>query len=176
MKKVLLVGAIAACFCAAAHAAEIKPYVGFDYVNMSPNLRDSLPDNYDIGSINAGVAYEDIGALEIFAERSMREKRNNGNMVTRGRLFGLGADLLVNGFSFSQGAILGSIGYGRFTTKTRGEYGSEEKKGNAVRLGFGGELNPTINWGFRAMFRYSLADSDAYKNAKEFSLGARYYF
>lgn len=175
MKKMLLT-ALAVAFCAFEAQAQLRPYVGFDYVNMTPNLRDNLPDNYDIGSINAGLSYSDAGALEIFAERSMREKRNIGNAVTRGRLFGWGGDLLINGFSFSQGAILGSVGYGRFTTKTRGEHGTEEEKGNALRLGVGGELNPTLNWGFRAMFRYSLADSDAFKNAKEFSLGARYYF
>lgn len=175
MKKFLLVTTAAMFFVFNAQA-ELKPYVGFDYVNMTPNLRDNLPDNYDIGSVNAGVAYDNYGALEIFAERSMREKRNIGNMVSRGRLFGWGGDVLVNGFSFSQGAILGSVGYGRFTTKTKGEYGAEEKKGNVLRFGVGGELNPTPNWGFRAMFRYSFADSDAFKNAKEFALGARYYF
>lgn len=176
MKKFLLT-ALAVAFCAFNAQAQLRPYVGFDYVNMTPNLRDNLPDNYDIGSINAGFAYADAGALEIFAERSMREKRNIGGMVTRGRLFGWGGDLLISGFSFNgQGSLLGSIGYGRFTTKTRAEHGTEEEKGNALRLGLGGELNPTYNWGFRAMFRYSLADSDAFKNAKEFSIGARYYF
>ncbi len=175
MKKMLLT-ALAVVFCAFEAQAQLRPYVGFDYVNMTPNLRDNLPDNYDIGNLNAGVAYSDVGALEVFIERSMREKRNIGNAVTRGRLFGWGGDLLINGFSFSQGAILGSVGYGRFTTKTRAQYGTEEEKGNALRLGVGGELNPTLNWGFRAMFRYSLADSDAFKNAKEFSIGARYYF
>jgi len=175
MKKILLATLAVVCWAFAAEA-QLKPYVGFDYVNMTPNLRDSLPDNYDIGNINAGVAYSDWGALEIFAERSMREKRNVGNDVTRGRLYGYGADLLVNGFSFSQGAILGSVGYGRITAKTRDAHANKEEKGNALRLGFGGEINPTLNWGFRAMFRYSLADSDAFKNAKEFAIGARYYF
>lgn len=175
MKKMLLT-ALAVVFCAFEAQAQLRPYVGFDYVNMTPNLRDNLPDNYDIGSINAGVAYSDAGALEVFAERSMREKRNIGNEVTRGRMYGYGADLLINGFSFSQGAILGSIGYGRITAKTRDAHINKAEKGNALRLGFGGELNPTLNWGFRAMFRYSLADSDAFKNAKEFSIGARYYF
>lgn len=176
MKKSLLIAAAAAMFATSANAGALLPYVGFDYVNMAPNVADTLPENYDVGSINAGLRYESAGALELFYNRSMREKSSNGNMVTRGRLYGYGADLLINGYDFSQASILGSIGYGRFTTKMRDQGGAREETGNAVRLGVGGEINPTLNWGFRAMFRYSLADSDAFKNAKEFSIGARYYF
>ncbi|MBQ9271530.1 MAG: outer membrane beta-barrel protein [Alphaproteobacteria bacterium] len=176
MKKSLLLASVAMLFAGVVNAGQLTPYVGFDYVNMAPNVADSLPENYDIGNINAGLRYEGAGALEVFAERSMREKSNNGNNVTRGRLYGYGADLLINGYDFSQASILGSVGYGRFTTKMRDQGGTRDETGNSLRFGVGGEINPTLNWGFRAMFRYSFSDSDAYKNAKEFSLGARYYF
>ncbi|MBR1825299.1 MAG: outer membrane beta-barrel protein [Alphaproteobacteria bacterium] len=176
MKKSLLFAATALLFASVANAGPLTPYVGFDYVNMAPNVADSLPENYDVGSINAGLRYDNAGALELFYSRSMREKSNNGNMVTRGRLNGYGADLLISGYDFSQASILGSVGYGRFTTKMRDQGGNRNETGNVVRLGVGGEINPTLNWGFRAMFRYSLADSEAFKNAKEFSVGARYYF
>lgn len=176
MKKSLglLLGAV--LLPTAVSAGEYVPYVGFDYVNMTPNVADRYPDNYDIGSINAGIKLPDLGALELFAERSMREKEGGGDNVSRGRLYGYGADLIVNGWNFTNGAILGSVGYGRISAKLKADGKTLKDDENVLRLGAGGELNPTPEWGFRAMFRYSLASGDAYKNSKEFTLGARYYF
>ena len=177
MKKSLLAAvACGALFAASAQAGEYMPYVGFDYVNRTLNVADQYPDNYDIGNINAGVKFVDLGSVEFFAERSMREKKSFFGNTARGRLYSWGADVLVNGYNFSEGAILGSIGYGRVNTKTKFNGNTQKESGNALRLGLGGEFNPTPDWGFRAMYRYSLADSDAYANSKEFSIGARYYF
>lgn len=159
-----------------AKAGEYMPYVGFDYVNMTPNVGDNYPDNYDVGNINAGVKLQDLGSLELFAERSMREKKSGSAGISRGRLYGYGADVLINGWNFSEGAILGSVGYGRISTKLKQNGHTERDTANALRLGMGGELNPTPEWGLRAMFRYSLAKGGDFANAKEFSLGARYYF
>ena len=160
----------------AVSAGEYLPYVGFDYVNMTPNVNDRYPDNYDIGSIVAGVKFEDLASIEAFAERSMREKRTIGNVTARGRLYGYGADVLANLYSVSDSSLLASVGYGRISSKVKYDGHTQKDSGNALRLGVGGEINPTPEWGFRAMYRYSLADSDAFKNAKEFTIGARYYF
>ncbi|MBR1903582.1 MAG: outer membrane beta-barrel protein [Alphaproteobacteria bacterium] len=177
MKKSLVLAAGAMLLSAgAANAGEYVPYVGFDYVNMTPNVVDVYPDNYDIGAITGGVKLLEKGSLEIFAERSMREKKHIGDATSRGRFYGYGADVLINGWNFSEGAILGSIGYGRISGKLKNDGQSKKDTGNTLRLGMGGELNPTPDWGLRAMFRYSLSDSDVYKNSKEFTLGARYYF
>lgn len=177
MKKSLLVlSAVSALFISSAKAGEYMPYVGFDYVNMTPNVSDKMPDNYDIGSFNAGIKFVDIGSIEAFAERSMRAKETVNGTVARGRLYGYGGDLLVNAYNMSDGAILASVGYGRLSTKLKYDGHTEKSDGNALRLGVGGELNPAPEWGLRAMYRYSLTDSDAYKNSKEFSFGVRYYF
>lgn len=177
MKKYLFCAAGALLVSASvANAGEYMPYVGFDYVNMTPNVGGNYPDNYDVGNINAGVKLTDLGALELFAERSMREKKSSAAGTSHGRLYGYGADVLVNGWNFNEGAILGSVGYGRISTKLKNNGITEKDTANALRLGMGGELNPTPEWGFRAMFRYSLAKGDNFSNAKEFSLGARYYF
>lgn len=177
MKKIIF-SAVAglALFSGVANAGEYMPYVGFDYVNSTLNVKGGLPDNYDIGNFNAGLKFVDMGAVEVFAERSLREKKNFGGITTRGRLYGYGADVLINAYNLSEGAILGSVGYGRISTKLKYNGHSERESGNTLRLGLGGELNPTPEWGFRAMYRYSLSDSDAFKNAKEFTIGARYYF
>ena len=177
MKKSLVLAAGALLLSAtAAQAGEYVPYVGFDYVNMTPNVADIYPDNYDIASINGGVKLIDMGSLELFAERSMREKKHIGGATSRGRIYGYGADVLINGWNFNEGAILGSVGYGRISGKLKYDGHTKKDTGNTLRLGMGGELNPTPEWGVRAMFRYSLSDSDVYKNSKEFTLGARYYF
>ncbi|MBR2137015.1 MAG: porin family protein [Alphaproteobacteria bacterium] len=175
-KKIFVLGALATLLMSSAQAGEYMPYVGFDYVNMTPNVNDKMPDNYDIGSFNAGIKFVDLGSVELFAERSMREKETINGTVARGRLYGYGADLLMNAYNMSEGAVLASVGYGRMSTKLKYNGHAEKDTGNSLRLGLGGELNPTPEWGLRAMYRYSLSDSDAYKNAKEFSLGVRYYF
>ncbi|MBP5352290.1 MAG: porin family protein [Alphaproteobacteria bacterium] len=178
MKKLLLMAvATTALFASqAANAGEYMPYVGFDYVNMTPNVSDRFPNNYDIGSIVAGVKFVDLGSIEAFAERSMQEKKKFDNSVIRGRVYGYGLDLLGNIYNVSDASILGTIGYGRISAKLKYNGAGEKDTGNTLRLGVGGEINPTPEWGFRAMYRYSLSDSDAFKNAKEFTIGARYYF
>lgn len=177
MKKSILLIAMGGILAVTdAQAGEYVPYVGFDYVNRTLNVGDVYPDNYNIGNINAGVKFTDFGSLELFAERSMREKKSFSENTARGRLYSYGADFLLNGYNFSEGAILGSIGYGRVSTKLKYNGHKSKDAGNTLRLGLGGELNPTPDWGFRAMYRYSISDSDAFANSKEFSIGARYYF
>lgn len=177
MKKFIYATAVGLFFnVSATNAGEYLPYVGFDYVNRTLNVAGIMPDNYDIANINAGIKFVDLGAVEIFTERSLKEKKSYENHVSRGRLYGYGLDLLVNGYNFTDGAILGSVGYERMSTKLKYDGGAKKDDANVLRLGFGGELNPTPDWGLRAMFRYSLSDGDNFSNSKEFSVGARYYF
>ncbi|MBR1600406.1 MAG: outer membrane beta-barrel protein [Alphaproteobacteria bacterium] len=176
MKKLLLLTAAAVMFSASANAGEYLPYVGFDYVNMSPNVSAKYPDSYDVGNIVAGLKFMDFGAVELFTERSLKKKETVDGVTSRGRIYGFGADVLLNAVNLSQGTILGSIGYGRISAKLKYNGKMLKDDGNDLRLGFGGELNPSPEWGFRAMFRYSLTDSKAYKNSKEMTIGARYYF
>lgn len=175
-KNLLVLGAVSALFISSANAGEYMPYVGFDYVNMTPSVSDRMPGNYDIGSFNAGIKFVDLGSIEGFVERSMRAKEKVDGTVSRGRIYGYGGDLLVNAYNMSEGAVLASVGYGRISTKLKYDGHTEKADGNALRLGLGGELNPTPEWGLRAMYRYSLTDSDSYENSKEFSFGVRYYF
>ena len=175
-KKLLLLTGVTALFFNNANAGEYLPYVGFDYVNRTLNVADKMPDNYDIGNINAGLKFSDMASIELFAERSMREKKTYNGNTARGRLYNFGVDALLNAYNFSEGSILGTIGYGRVHTKLKYNGRTQKDSGNALRFGFGGEINPTPEWGFRAMYRYSIADSDAFANSKEFSIGARYYF
>lgn len=176
MKK-FLIATIAVVLCSTAvQAGEYLPYMGIDYVNMSPNVSARYPDNYNAGSLTAGVKFVDFGSIEFFAERAMKEKETVDDSVSRGRLYGFGVDGILNVYNLSQGAILASVGYGRISAKLKHNGKMLKDDGNDLRLGLGGELNPSENWGFRSMFRYSLTDSKAYKNAKEFSIGVRYYF
>lgn len=177
MKKSLAVAALCGVMlCSGAEAREYFPYVGFDYVNMTPNVSDRMPDNYNIGNLTAGFKLVDFGALEFFAGRSLKEKNTVDGNVSRGRMYGYGADMLFNAYTAPEAALLLSVGYGRMSTKLKYNGSTDKDTANTLRLGFGGEINPSPVWGFRAMFRYSLSDGDAYNNAKEFTLGARYYF
>ena len=176
MKKFLL-ATVAAVLCSTSvQAGEYLPYMGIDYINMSPNVSAKYPDNYNTGSLTAGVKFVDFGSIEFFAERSMKEKETVDGVVSRGRVYGFGVDGILNAYNLSQGAILASVGYGRISAKLKHNGEMLKDDGNDLRLGLGGELNPSEDWGFRTMFRYSLTDSKAYKNAKEFSIGVRYYF
>lgn len=179
MRKSLLI--LAGMFAAVtANAGEYRPYVGFDYVNMTPNLKgryeNTLADNYDLGSLTAGVKFVDYGSIEFFAERSTQEKKVINGNVSRGRLYGYGADILMDVYNVSDATILGSVGYGRIASSLKYAGKRDKDTANTLRLGVGGEINPTPEWGFRAMYRYSLAEGDAYNNSKEFTIGARYYF
>lgn len=176
MKKLLLLTAAAVMFSVSANAGEYMPYMGIDYVNMSPNVSAKYPDNYDAGSIMAGLKFVDFGAVEVFAERSLKKKESVDGVMSRGRMYGFGIDGIINAYNLSQGAILASVGYGRISAKLKYDGKMLKDDGNDLRLGLGGELNPSENWGFRAMFRYSLTDSKAYKNSKELTIGTRYYF
>lgn len=179
MKKSLL-SLICVLAAGVVQAGEYRPYVGFDYVNMTPNLlgkyENTHADNYDLGSITAGIKFVDYGSIEFFAGRSMQEKKVLGDNVSRSRFYGYGADALLDIYNVSDATILGSVGYGRISSKMKYNGSSDKDTANVLRLGVGGEINPTPEWGFRAMYRYSLADGDTYNNSKEFTLGARYYF
>lgn len=175
MKKILI-AAVAVLLSTAVQAGEYLPYVGVDYVNMNPNVNAKYPDNYNTGSLTAGMKFVDLGSIEFFAERSMKEKETVDGAVSRGRIYGFGVDGILNAYNLSQGAILASVGYGRISAKLKYNGVMLKDDGNDLRLGLGGELNPSENWGLRSMFRYSLTDSKAYKNAKEFTIGMRYYF
>ena len=159
-----------------ANAGEYYPYVGADYVNSTVNVSDRMPDNYDIGRLSAGLKFVDFGSVEVFAERSTKEKKEYNSNVSRGRFYGFGADVLLNVYNLTDATILGSIGYGRMFSKLKYNGSTDKDIANTIRLGIEGEINPSPEWGFRAMYRYSLSDGDDYKNAKEFTIGARYYF
>ncbi|MDO4162434.1 MAG: outer membrane beta-barrel protein [Pseudomonadota bacterium] len=179
MKKSLLIlaGLLAAV---SANAGEYRPYVGLDYVNMTPNLlgkyEDIHADNFDMGSLTAGIKFVDYGSIELFAERSLQEKKVYADNVSRSRFYGYGADVLLDVYNGADATILGSVGYGRISSKLKHNGRTDKDTANALRLGVGGEINPMPEWGVRAMYRYSLADGDSYSNSKEFSVGVRYYF
>lgn len=67
MKKYLLLAA-GLLMAVSANAGEYRPYLGFDYVNMTPNLKgryeNSFAENYDLGSLTAGVKFVDYGSIE----------------------------------------------------------------------------------------------------------------
>lgn len=176
MKKTGLIALAATLVAFQANAGEYKFYTGGDYVNSTYNVAGVYPDNYDIGNVVAGINFVDVASLELFLQRSMKEKEHIGGLSSTGRTYGYGADLYVNAYNLSEGAILGSVGYGRIYSKIK--YGSSSKKDteNTLRLGAGGEWNVSNNWSLRSMFRYSLAKGDNFSNAKEFTVGARYYF
>ena len=45
------------------------------------SLKNSFAENYDLGSLTAGVKFVDYGSLEFFAERSLQEKKVMGAIL-----------------------------------------------------------------------------------------------
>jgi opacity protein-like surface antigen len=175
MKKTGLMVLAAAILATQANAGEYKFYAGGDYVNSTYNVSGIYPDNYDIANVAAGINFVDVASLELFLQRSLKEKETVNGITSHGKTYGYGADLYVNAYNLSEGAILGSVGYGRIYSKLK--YTDTKKDtANTLRLGVGGEWKVSNNWGLRSMFRYSLAKGDNFSNAKEFTMGARYYF
>lgn len=159
-----------------ANAGEYKFYTGGDYVNSTFNVSGVYPDNYDIANFVGGINFVDVASLELFLQHSMTEKENVNGATSHGKTYGYGADLYVNAYNLSEGAILGSIGYGRIYSKLKYKENKEKDTANTLRLGVGGEWKVSNDWSLRSMFRYSFAKGDNFSNAKEFSVGARYYF
>lgn len=177
MKKIGLMALAAAAFLAnQANAGEYKFYTGGDYVNSTYNVEGVYPDNYDIANFVAGINFVDVASVELFLQHSLKEKENVNGITSHGKAYGYGADVYVNAYNLSEGAILGSIGYGRIYSKLKYNGKKEKDPANTLRLGVGGEWKVSDTWTFRSMFRYSLAKGDNFSNAKEFTMGARYYF
>jgi hypothetical protein len=177
MRKSIAFGALfAALLINQANAGEYKFYVGGDYVNSTYNVSGVYPDNYDIGNFVGGINFVDVASLELFMQHSMKEKETVNGITSHGKTYGYGADLYVNAYNLSEGAILGSVGYGRIYSKLKYNGKKEHDTANTLRLGVGGEWKVSDVWSFRSMFRYSLAKGDNFSNAKEFTMGARYYF
>ena len=177
MKKTGLLGLVAAVILAGqANAGEYKFYTGGDYVNSTYNVAGIYPDNYDIANFVGGINFVDVASLELFMQHSLKEKETVNGTTSHGKTYGFGADLYVNAYNLSEGAILGSVGYGRIYSKLKYVDNKKKDTANTLRLGVGGEWKVSNNWSLRSMFRYSLAKGDNFSNAKEFNMGARYYF
>lgn len=159
-----------------ANAGEYKFYTGGDYVNSTYNVSGIYPDNYDIANFVGGINFVDVASVELFMQHSLKEKQSVHGITANGKTYGFGADLYVNAYNFSEGAILGSVGYGRIYSKLKYGNAKEKDTANTLRLGVGGEWKISNDWTLRSMFRYSLAKGDNFSNAKEFTMGARYYF
>ena len=175
-KSIALSALIAALFINNANAGEYKFYTGGDYVNSTYNVSGIYPDNYDIANFVGGINFVDVASVELFLQHSLKEKETVNGITSHGKTYGYGADVYVNAYNLSEGAILGSVGYGRIYSKLK--YGDKKEKdtANTLRLGVGGEWKVSDVWSLRSMFRYSLAKGDNFSNAKEFTMGARYYF
>ena len=159
-----------------ANAGEYQFYAGGDYVNSTYNVSGIYPDNYDIANFVGGINFVDVASVELFLQHSMKEKENVNGNTTHGKTYGYGADVYVNAYNLPEGAILGSIGYGRIYSKLKDNSAKEKDTANTLRLGVGGEWKVSNDWSLRSMFRYSIAKGDNFSNAKEFTMGARYYF
>ena len=174
-KSGLLAVSAVLLFAAQANAGEYKFYTGADYVNSTYDVKGVYPDNYNIANFVGGINFVDVASLELFLQHSLKEKERVNGANSHGKTYGYGADLYVNAYNLSEGAILGSIGYGRIHSKLKYK-GTKKDTANTLRLGIGGEWKISNDWSLRSTFKYSFAKGDNFNHAKEFSMGARYYF
>lgn len=177
MKKSGLIALFAATIVAGqSEAGEYKFYAGGDYVNSTYSVDGVYPDNYNVANFVGGINFVDVASLELFLQHSLKEKESVNGITSHGKTYGYGADLYVNAYNLSESAILGSIGYGRIYSKLKYNGTKEKDTANTLRLGIGGEWKISSDLSLRSMFRYSFAKGDNFSNAKEFTMGARYYF
>ncbi len=195
MKKIGLLAAIFCLFSLNAKAFLLSPYVGADYNYSSLNLgrqsEDFYADNFNSFGVAAGVKLLSWISIEGFYQQSENKDHTTKNYFVEGdefssklKLKSYGVDLVSDVLNLGIVEILSSIGYGYYDADVTNSvyvngisgHKSFTEEGNGLRLGIGGQINPTPSLGIRAMFRYTMTDMDAVKNMKEVTVGLRYYF
>ena len=168
--------------------AEIRPYVGADYVYTAVDYEAGLDSFLDDGlhgvSPYAGLQFNKYVGAEVSYLRTEEAKKNPTTGVDgKVRLSGYALDVVgtLPVTADESVALLGSVGVGRYDAKASisgpgGSIGgSDNDTGYRVGVGAQYQINPC--WGVRAMARYIDVDFDGLTdNLVQGTLGVNYKF
>lgn len=192
MKKTLLLAGVAALVAANASAAEIKPYVGLDYVYSMADIDkvdgyQLFEEDVDAFAVSAGAKLHENFGVEAFYQQSGEGKNTDTiagiSGVSKFEYKAYGLDVIGYLPVTQKLELLGSLGVGyydvdaklKITAPVEG-HSSTSDDGWAWRIGAGAQYNFTENWGARVMARYADLDIDGIDNIVDLTAGIRYSF
>ncbi len=181
MKKLLLTSAIA-LFGVSAHAGDIKPVIGIDYVYSDVGLQNGweylAEDKYSSINLTGGVKIGKYFGVEAFFQHSNEQDGLStpyGSLKTQ--FYGVGADMIGYLPIHEKVNVLGALGLGHYdvTAKFLGVEDSENGLGG--RLGIGIQYDLADNVALRSMVRYVKLNSfDSMDDMMEATAGIRFSF
>nr|DAI59735.1 MAG TPA: outer membrane protein [Caudoviricetes sp.] len=189
MRTTLLLAGVAALFAVNANAAEIKPYVGLDYVYSMADIdktdgMEAFEEDLNAFAISAGAKLHKNFGVEAFYQQSEEGEKKFSNCKTTNEYKAYGVDLI--GYlpvgSDEKLELLGSVGAGYYDADVKvNVYNppvqvSADDQGLGLRFGIGAQYNFTQNWGARVMARYVDTDIDGMDNMVDLTAGIRYTF
>lgn len=187
-RKVILLAGAAVILAGAAHAEEVNPYIGLDYVYSHADFKSdnnawdkSLKKDYNSGAVNLGMRPSQYFSLEGFFQQSASEKgsriSSTDNNRVKSKFYGYGADAYgympigCDGFS-----LLGTVGLANYNFKVKTNNGSTDKDHLGYRGGLGFQYDMDDHWALRVVGRYTYIDSRVLDNLMEATAGIRYTF
>ena len=188
MKKTLLLAGVAGLFASNVCAAEIKPYVGLDYVYSSIDYEESaadsfLEDNLNSIAVNAGTRLNKNFGIEAFYQQSEEaDKKVFGVYESEVKFKAYGVDLMGYLPLDSQLELLGTVGIAQYDADVKekipsmGISDSSSEDGLGARIGAGVQYNINEQVAVRAIGQYVFTDIDGVDNLTEFSAGIQYRF
>lgn len=189
MRTTLLLAGVAALFAVNANAAEIKPYVGLDYVRSMADIDKEkgitlAEEDLNAFAVSAGAKINKNFGVEAFYQQSEEGEKKFSNGKTTDEYKAYGVDLI--GYlpvgSDEKLELLGSIGAGYYDADVKLNVYNPPAQANAddqglgLRFGVGAQYNFTQNWGARVMARYVDTDIDGMDNMVDLTAGIRYTF
>lgn len=188
MKKVLLLAGVAALFAVNANAADVKPYVGLDYVYSMADIDKTeghqlFEEDLNAFALSAGAKLHKNFGVEAFYQRSESETKRTLDVIEgKADYQAYGVDLvgyLPVGCE-DKLELLGSVGAGYYDVDAKmsalGRSMNADDEGLGLRFGVGAQYNFTQNWGARVMARYVDTDIDGMDNMVDLTAGVRYTF
>ena len=181
MKKLLLASTIALC-AVSAHANDIKPVLGLDYVYSDIGLKNGweyvAEDKYSSFNLSAGFKAGKYVGMEAFFQHS--NKRDGVDTIygpLQTSFYALGADTIGYLPIQEKLNLLGSIGFGYYDVTAELADIEDSENGLGVRLGAGVQYDLTDNVALRSMARYvKPVGFDTMDDIMEVSAGIRFSF
>ena len=181
MKKLLLTSVIA-LFAVSAHAGDIKPIVGIDYVYSDVGLKNGweylAKDKYSSINLTGGVKIGKYFGAEAFFQHSNEQDGLStpyGSLKTQ--FYGVGADMIGYVSVHEKVNVLGTVGMGYYKVKAELANIEDSEKGLGMRLGTGIQYDLTENVALRSMVRYVKLNSfESMDDMVEVTAGLRFSF
>ncbi len=171
------------------NAPVVRPYIGLDFVYSMNDidyaysgleLDSYVEDDLGAGALSLGLKVNQNVGIEVFYQQSEEAEKTTGAVETQYEYKAYGLDLVGYLPVARAFDLLGTVGIGYYDLEMTGHdrtyiYDLSDD-GLGFRVGVGGQINLTDNWGVRVMARYVNLDTDYVENMVDVSVGIRYTF